>query len=867
MDRIVKIVATMILAVFLLTSIGLPAYAASIEGRKTGSENAYALAEDSANTTNQLVIGVRNGSSGVSRLAGLVTEFGGKIINQVTIGKEPAAIVVNLPSTSIPLFEREIQAFGLARYFEPNVRFEAQFVPNDPNYTVQWGLQKIEADWAWNTTTGNRSILVAVIDTGIDYAHPDIAANYNASGYDWVNNDADPMDDNGHGTHCAGIIAAVLNNSIGIAGLAQVQIMAEKGLDANGTGYADELASAIGHAVDQGAKILSCSWGGYEDSELIYEAIQYAYARGVLIIAAAGNDATMAKMYPAAYEEVIGVTATDWYDSPATFSNFGNWIELAAPGVGIYSTYLNDSYRYASGTSMACPFVAGVGALVWSQFQNATRDWVRAQLRYTADDLGTLGFDQHYGYGRINARSAVEKAFSGHDLLIFDWERPSSVQPGDFVVFSITVLNFGTDDEHNVTAELFVNSSLQDSRSTNNLPAGESWTTFLSWNPQVEGMFNVTVYVVPVAGETNTANNRMTDMIAVRYMLTLDPSEGSAGTKVNATGVDFSPLSEVMVTFNDAFVGYAVTDAVGNFDFTFNIPFSSAGTQVVKALDVQGNMASSVFAVLDTTPLEVQVDVGNTHFLGETASFYAQTTFEDQAINATTTTITLYKPDNTTENLTRALQPISTGLYRISYVVVGNETGTYTLVMEASYVTDTVQANGTSLKCFLVSDTLTLMNQQVIGLEGGIAKVQTDLGLMKFNLSAINGQVTEIKDGVASVQTDLGLMTLNLTAINATLNDIFLYVKTINGATATIQTTIGTMNVTITSMNGDVATFLVPSVGRIEADVSGFAATRGVWTGLQYAILVAVLISAAGAILSTAMLLRRRKKVEPETKL
>jgi thermitase len=873
MDRMIRcFIVLFSLGILSLASVGIAACTNTIliGAEQIGNSASYGRG------TSELVIGVKNGFLGANRLAGVIASFGGGIRNRVTIGGEPLALVADLPSNSISLFEAEARASGLARYFEPNIEFKAQFIPNDPYYSNQWALPRIQADWAWNTTTGSRSILVAVIDTGIDYNHPDLTANYNASGYDWVNNDADPLDDSGHGTHVAGIIAAVLNNSMGIAGLAQVQIMAEKALDANGTGYESDLANAIYHAVVHGAKILSCSWGGEEDSQLIHEAIQYAFGQDVLIVAAAGNTASPIKIYPAAYKEVIGITATDQYDAPASFSSYGNWVEIAAPGVDVYSTMptyhvvLNDppsdrnlNYDYLSGTSMACPHVSALGALIWSRFPDATRDWVRAQLRYTADDLGAPGFDQYYGYGRINAKRAVEQVPPAHEVLILDWERPEHIQPGDIVLFNLTVLNFGATDEQNVMSELFVDGSLQDSAQTAYLAAGSSWTTELLWNPQVSGTFNITFYVVPVVGQTMTDNNRMTEMILVQRMVALNPSQGPVGTQVTATGVEFSPLSQIMVTFNDALVGFTATDVSGSFVFTFNVPFSSAGTQVVKASDSLGIEASSNFLVVDTTPLLVQIDVGTTHFMGEMADFYAETTFDGQAVNATVTQAVLYKPDGTTANL--VAQPVSTGLYKIPYALVENETGTYTLVITASYVNTTTQATGTSLKCFLVSDTLTLMNQRVMSIKDGLAEVQTDLGLIKLNLTSINAQMVDIKGSMATLETDLGFIELNFTALNATLGDIFLYVKGIDGRTATIQTMIGTMNGTITSMNNNVTTIVVPGLGQVEADVSRFNKSREAWTIPQYAILSATSVSAAAAILSAALLLRRRRRAEPET--
>jgi subtilisin family serine protease/archaellum component FlaF (FlaF/FlaG flagellin family) len=486
----------------------------SLDGIK--EYNDFAVADEDSI---ELVIGVDGAKP--EAYAGLVDIIGksqGKIVNAVLIEGEVAAMVADMPLNVVSSFRKEVHDSNLARYTEPNMKFQALSVPNDPDWSLQWGPQKIGADWAWNTTKGDPSVLVAVIDTGIDYDHPDLDDNYVALGYDWVNMDPDPMDDHGHGTHCAGIIAAVLDNSVGIAGLAQVRIMAEKGLDAGGWGTEVSLANAIIDAVDQGATILSNSWGG-PYSELIYDAVKYAYNNSVLIVAAAGNAASRTKLYPAACDEVVAVTATDQYDNPAGFTSFGDWVEVAAPGVGIYSTVWDNSYTSMSGTSMACPHAAGVAALIWSQFPNATRDWVRAQLRYTADDLGNPGFDEYYGFGRINAKKAVEQAPPDHDLLIFDWKKPTRIQPGDVAPLNVTVLNFGTNAEQDVTVQLLVDGNLTDSTTIDYLANFTATTVSLSWNPLAEGTYNVTLYIIPVLGETATENNVMTKMISVRYLV------------------------------------------------------------------------------------------------------------------------------------------------------------------------------------------------------------------------------------------------------------------------------------------------------------------------------------------------------------
>ncbi|RLI19875.1 hypothetical protein DRO45_04655, partial [Candidatus Bathyarchaeota archaeon] len=206
----------------------------------------------------ELVIGINDAEPGAyTNLINEISKSQGEIVNTVSIKDKVIAVVADLPLDAVSPFTEKVQGSGLARYVEPNMRFQTQWVPNDEYWSLQWGPQKIEADYAWNTTVGNSSILVAVIDTGIDYTHPDLENNYVPLGYDWVNDDNDPIDDFGHGTHCAGIIAAALNNTEGIAGLAQVRIMAEKALDEYGSGREDDLANAIIDAVDKGAKILS----------------------------------------------------------------------------------------------------------------------------------------------------------------------------------------------------------------------------------------------------------------------------------------------------------------------------------------------------------------------------------------------------------------------------------------------------------------------------------------------------------------------------------------------------------------------------------------------------------------------------------
>ncbi|MEM3566265.1 MAG: S8 family serine peptidase [Candidatus Bathyarchaeia archaeon] len=502
----------------------------------------------------QLIIGVDYTKVwAYDNVANAVANTQGKIVNTVSLKGKVIAAVADVPMNAVSSFIEQMSKNPFVRYIEPNMKRQALFEPNDPYWGLQWGPKKIEANFAWNTTLGSSDIIVAVVDSGIDYNHPDLAANYIIGGYDWVNNDDDPKDDFGHGTHCAGIIAAVINNGVGIAGLAQVKIMAEKVLDELGSGYDDWVANGIIHAVNHGAKIISMSLGGYGYSRLLHEAVKYAYENGVLLVAAAGNDNINLKSYPAAYEEVIAVAATNQSDLKAYFSNWGDWIELAAPGVDIYSTMptyyvtLNDygylmNYDYMSGTSMACPHVAGVAALIWSIYSEATSNWVRIQLRYTAKDLGDPGFDEYYGYGRVDAKKAMEQKPPDHDMLIFDIDRLQCIKLGESATFNVTVLNFGASNEYNIEVRLLVNDTQVDSETIVSIQMYKSATVSLSWTPSETGLHNVTYYVVPVPDETAIENNQIMELLNVVLppsetkwiLLEEDPDEGY-GCNLKAT--------------------------------------------------------------------------------------------------------------------------------------------------------------------------------------------------------------------------------------------------------------------------------------------------------------------------------------------
>lgn len=339
-------------------------------------------------------------------VAEAVGQLGGRITREISAIN---AVVVKVQGNEDAFIQAITKIPGIT-YAERNGVYHATFTPNDSYWSYQWNMPMIKAPKAWDTYRGWNEVVIAIIDTGVDYTHDDLIANYQSGGYDWVNNDFNPMDDNSHGTHCAGIAAAVLNNALGVAGLAQCKIWTEKVLNSAGSGSWDDLASGMIHATDKGVNVISMSLGGYGYSSLVESACNYAWNRGVLLVAAAGNDNTNIDtypFYPASFSTVIAVSATTSADLRWSGSNYGNTIEVSAPGASVYSTVLSDSYGYKTGTSMACPHVAGLAALIWSYKPQLTTSQVRSALQSAVDDKGTPGKDIYYGYGRINCQKII----------------------------------------------------------------------------------------------------------------------------------------------------------------------------------------------------------------------------------------------------------------------------------------------------------------------------------------------------------------------------------------------------------------------------------------------------------------------------
>ncbi|MBI2906726.1 MAG: S8 family peptidase [Chloroflexi bacterium] len=292
---------------------------------------------------------------------------------------------------------------GSVRRVEDDVEAQAlgKLLASQPAEQLPWGVNRIDAELAWATNTG-AGIKVAVVDTGIDLSHPDLAANIKG-GVNTINPSRSAKDDNGHGSHVAGTIAAV-DNSIGVVGVApKASLYAVKVLGSSGSGWVSDIIEGIQWSVQNGMQVVNMSLGTSSDVVAFHDALTAAYNAGILLVAAAGNSGPgdFTVNYPAKYAEVIAVSATTSSDAIASYSSRGPEVELAAPGTSVYSTYRGGRYATLSGTSMATPHVSGAAALALAR--GLSRDEARAALQATADDLGSAGRDNLFGYGLVDA--------------------------------------------------------------------------------------------------------------------------------------------------------------------------------------------------------------------------------------------------------------------------------------------------------------------------------------------------------------------------------------------------------------------------------------------------------------------------------
>ncbi|MFH1862353.1 MAG: S8 family serine peptidase [bacterium] len=351
----------------------------------------------------------------------------------------------NGPESQVSVLLEQARRLRFVRTAQPNRLLRAQYIPNDPFFNQQWGLERIGAVTAWDKTSGSAAAPIAIIDTGCEMDHPDLIGSFwvnsdeipdngvddDGNGYvddlngwdfvdapsfpaagDYLDRDHDPSDEMGHGTAVAGICGAAINNSIGIAGLApECPLMILRAGNSEGYLQEDDVAAAILYALDNGAKVANLSFGDTQASSLLETVVQYASNEGLLLVAAAGNYANSNLVYPAAFGFTLSVGACDENNGRAPFSSYGATLDLLAPGSGIVSTILEGSYGAflgGNGTSYAAPFVSAAAGLLFTLHPTWDAATVKSVLKSSADDIGSVGWDLETGQGILRVDQALE---------------------------------------------------------------------------------------------------------------------------------------------------------------------------------------------------------------------------------------------------------------------------------------------------------------------------------------------------------------------------------------------------------------------------------------------------------------------------
>lgn len=334
----------------------------------------------------------------------LLSSLGLEVVDEVP---QIQAIVVSVPLQSMSTVKSSLAHDPAVDFVEENHVFCPEDVPNDPLYGSEWHLNKIGAPSAWDISTGSPEVVIAVLDSGVDPTHPDLAGKL-LSGYNFYDNNDNTSDVFGHGTKVAGVAAAISNNGLGVAGTAwQCRILPIRVTDTSGYTTVTRLSKGLIYAADAGAKVAVISFQIFGGSALS-SAAEYFVSRGGLVVAAAGN--TGAYQSDADNPYIVSVSATTSSDVLASFSTYGPFVDLSAPGVSICTTIMGGSYGSVSGTSFSAPIVAGVAALIFSANPSLTPSEVERILESTAVDLGDAGYDVRYGWGRVDAAAALAMA-------------------------------------------------------------------------------------------------------------------------------------------------------------------------------------------------------------------------------------------------------------------------------------------------------------------------------------------------------------------------------------------------------------------------------------------------------------------------
>jgi subtilisin family serine protease len=488
------------------------------------------------------------------------------------------------------------------KFVEKNYLVQASGTPNDASYPSQWHLPKIAAPAAWDITTGSSNVSIAIADSGVDPTHPDLAGKLQP-GYNFVLSSTDTHDFYGHGTKVAGSAAAMSNNSVGVAGVAWSNPIVPLVIT-DSTGYAtySAMAKAMTYAADKGIRIINLSFAGTSKSTTLQNAVDYAWNKGTIVFASAGNYGTSTLQYPAACNHVVAVTATTSTDARSSFSSYGSWVTIAAPGSSILTTTNGGGYASVSGTSFSSPITAGLGALILSVNPKLTAQQVVDIIKQNGDDLGTAGFDQYFGYGRINAAKSILAAKNVVAQVDITAPVTSITSPANGAVVSgvVPVNVTATDDTGVARVELYVNGTL--------LATDTAAPYSFSWDTTASGSGTRCLYAIAYDAAGNSAQSSQVTVTVSNSADTtapiatiLKPGDGSSISGINSVSISASASDNVGVAKMELYVDGSLksTAADGSISWSWNTKKAAAGTHVitVKAYDAAGNVGTAFSTV------------------------------------------------------------------------------------------------------------------------------------------------------------------------------------------------------------------------------------------------------------------------------
>jgi hypothetical protein len=478
-------------------------------------------------------------------------------------------------------------------FAEPDYIYQASFTPNDPQLGSQWHHAAIHDTEAWDRTQGSASVVIAILDSGVMSSHSDLAGQL-VPGYNFYDGNTNTEDVYGHGTMVAGMAAAATNNSNGIGGVGfNCKLMPLRVTSTAGSASASNLAAALQWAADRGVRVANISFDA-SSSSTVTNAAQYFVNKGGVVTMAAGNSSTFNSMGD--ISAVLNVSSTNSGDGISGFSNTGNLIDCAAPGEYVYTTYWNGGYTGANGTSFSAPIVAGIAGLMFAANPNLSGAQCADLLRKSGDDLGAAGWDPAYGYGRVNARKAVEAATGtvGQDTtapsVSFSSPSNNATVSGNSTVFVNATDNTAVDHVDFYIDNQFVGSKVA---------APYSW----NWDTTTvgDGFHNLSAYAYDLAGNrgsssitVNVKNNVVDDTIAPSVQITSPGNNSNVGMKLT---VSLAASDNVGVTRVEVYVdgSLVASDTAAPYSFNINTKKWSRGSHalVAKAYDAAGNVGTS----------------------------------------------------------------------------------------------------------------------------------------------------------------------------------------------------------------------------------------------------------------------------------